>query len=319
VLQAGTVYTVTAGNVTDCKGNSIGIQNSTKTGLPQEAAINDVVINEILFNPRPDAFDYVEFYNRSNKIIDVAQLSMANRSSTGVIGSVKKLAGNPFLLFPGEYIVVTEDVQSLAMNYLVKNIDQVFTLSSLPSFPDEGGTVILLNAQGIVVDEVKYDDDWHFDLIANDEGVAVERIDPNGPSQDKGNWHSAASTAGYGTPGYQNSQYKQAGLSNATLELTPKVFSPDNDGRDDVATIQYSVSQSGYVANITIFDSGGRPVRMLVKNAILGLKGSWSWDGLGEKGQKLPIGTYIIYTEFFNLDGKKERFKNTVVLGRRFN
>ncbi len=319
VLQAGTVYTVTAGNVTDCKGNSIGIQNSTKTGLPQEAAINDVVINEILFNPRPDAYDYVEFYNRSNKIIDVAQLSMANRSSTGVIGSVKKLAGNPFLLFPGEYIVVTEDVQSLAMNYLVKNIDQVFILSSLPSFSDEGGTVVLLNAQGIVVDEVKYDDDWHFDLIANDEGVAVERIDPNGPSQDKGNWHSAASTAGYGTPGYQNSQYKQAGLSNATLELTPKVFSPDNDGRDDVATIQYSVSQSGYVANITIFDSGGRPVRMLVKNAILGLKGSWSWDGLGEKGQKLPIGTYIIYTEFFNLDGKKERFKNTVVLGRRFN
>jgi hypothetical protein len=319
VLQAGTVYTVTAGNVTDCKGNSIGIQNSTKTGLPQEAAINDVVINEILFNPRPDAFDYVEFYNRSNKIIDVAQLSMANRSSTGVIGSVKKLSGNPFLLFPGEYIVVTEDVQSLAMNYLVKNIDQVFILSSLPSFPDEGGTVVLLNAQGIVVDEVKYDDDWHFDLIANDEGVAVERIDPNGPSQDKGNWHSAASPAGYGTPGYQNSQYKQAGLSNATLELTPKVFSPDNDGRDDVATIQYSVSQSGYVANITIFDSGGRPVRMLVKNAILGLKGSWSWDGLGEKGQKLPIGTYIIYTEIFNLDGKKERFKNTVVLGRRFN
>ena len=65
-----------------------------------------------------------------------------------------------------------------------------------------------LNFQGIVVDEVKYKDDWHFQLIDNAEGVALERIDPGKPGQDPDNWHSAASTAGYGTPTYKNSQFK---------------------------------------------------------------------------------------------------------------
>ena len=49
------------------------------------------------------------------------------------------------------------------------------------------------------------------------------------------------------------------------------------------------------------------------------LNGSWNWDGLDEKGQKLLIGNYIIYTELFNLQGKKKQYKNVVVLARRLN
>ena len=107
--------------------------------------------------------------------------------------------------------------------------------------------------------------------------------------------------------------------TNSKVEITPSVFSPDNDGFNDIATISYAIDGAGYVANVTIFDAAGRLVRRLVKNETLGEKGSWNWDGLGEKGQKLPIGTYIIYTEFFNLQGKKQHFKNTVVLARRLN
>jgi len=154
-------------------------------------------------------------------------------------------------------------------------------------------------------------------LIDNDEGVSLERIDPAGPSQDESNWHSAASTAGYATPTYKNSQYKLLNAINATIEVVPKVFSPDNDGHDDIATIQYAVTEPGYLANITIFDAAGRPVRNLVRNGTLGLKGYWNWDGLDDKGNKLPVGAYIIFTGIFNLQGKKDKFKNTVVLARK--
>ncbi|MBD0350970.1 MAG: gliding motility-associated C-terminal domain-containing protein, partial [Flavisolibacter sp.] len=105
----------------------------------------------------------------------------------------------------------------------------------------------------------------------------------------------------------------------ATIEIIPKTFSPDGDGVDDAAFIHYQAVEPGFVASVTIYDSNGRPVRSLVHNQTLGLKGSWSWDGLDAKGQKLPIGIYIIYTELFNLQGKREQFKNTVVLARRFN
>jgi hypothetical protein len=60
-------------------------------------------------------------------------------------------------------------------------------------------------------------------------------------------------------------------------------------------------------------------VRHLAKNELLSLQGFWKWDGLGENQNKLPIGTYIIYTEIFRLDGRKKSFKNTVVLARRLN
>jgi len=318
-LQAQTVYTVTVNAVTDCKGIAIGNRKQAQVGLPQDALSNDIIINEILFNPRPGGFDYVEFYNRSNKVIDANKLTIATRNNLGVFSSLKKLSETPRFILPGEYVVITVNAVSLNMEYFVQNPSAVLVVSTLPSFPDDAGIVILLNAQGNIVDEVKYNDDWHFELIANDEGVSLERIDPDGQSTDRNNFHSAASTAGYGTPGYKNSQYKQTAITNATINITPKVFSPDNDGTDDIATIQYNVSQPGFVANITIFDASGRLVRHLVKNNTLGLSGSWNWDGLNEKGAKLSIGTYIIFTELFNLDGKKKRFKNTIVLARRLN
>ncbi len=316
-LASNTVYTITASHVKDCKNNSIGAVNKAKVGLPVDAAPAEWIINEILFNPKPNAYDYVEFYNNSNKIFDAAKLYIANRNSSGVISSIKALSASPCYIFPGDYIVVTEDAANLAMNYLVKNPDNVFIVSSLPSFSDDEGDVIALNFQGIVADEVKYKDDWHFKLIDNAEGVSLERIDPAGPSQDESNWHSAASTAGYGTPTYKNSQYKLLNAINATIEIVPKVFSPDNDGHDDIASIQYQVTEPGYIANITIFDAAGRPVRNLVRNGTLGLQGYWNWDGLDDKGNKLPVGTYIIFTEIFNLLGKKSQFKNTVVLARK--
>jgi hypothetical protein len=316
-ITTNKVYNVTVSNVTDCKNNMIGNSNKARVGLPVDARPLDVVINEILFNPKSNGYDYVEFYNASDKIVDASKLYLANRNSSGVISSIKQIFPTPFYLFPGDYLVITEDISSLQMNYLVQNPDAVIELSSLPSYPDDEGDVILLNGQGAVVDEVKYKDNWHFKLIDNAEGVSLERIDPAGPSQDAANWHSAASTAGYGTPGYRNSQYKQTQIIDATIEISPKIFSPDNDGHDDIATIQYKVTELGYVANITIFDAQGRPIRYLVRNGILGLSGQWNWDGLDEKGNKLPIGTYIIYSEIFNLRGKKQQFKNTVVLARK--
>ena len=162
-----------------------------------------------------------------------------------------------------------------------------------------------------------YDEKWHFKLIDNREGVALERIDYNAPTQQPDNWHSAATNVGYGTPTYKNSQYKINDEIPGEITVTSEIVSPDNDGQDDFATIEYSFPSPGYVANITIFDAAGRVVRYLQRNALCGIKGIYRWDGLGEKNQKLPVGIYIIYTEVFNLDGKKRQFKNTIVMARR--
>jgi hypothetical protein len=318
-MQPGVVYTVTARNVKDCKGNEMGTRTTAKVGLPQIAGLGDIVINELLFNPKPGGKDYVELYNRSNKIIDASGLFITNRTSAGALSTLRRLSATPHLIFPQEYVVVTEDASSLGMQYLVKAKNAVLEIPTLPSLPDDKGTVVLLKELSVILDEVSYTKDWHFGLLANAEGVSLERIDPAGPSQDKNNWHSAASTAGYGTPGYQNSQFASNKDLEVSVETTPKIFSPDNDGVDDFATIRYSIPENGYVANIIIFDAGGREVRRLVRNQLLALQGSWTWDGLSEQVQKLPVGTYVIYTELFNLKGKKIAYKHPVVLARRLN
>ena len=278
-----------------------------------------VVINEILFNPKPGAFDYIELYNRSDSSIDLSTLFLTNRTASGNYGPLKKISDTTHLLQPGAYVVCTEDTFRLTQHFFVKQPEAVLVLASLPSYPNAEGTVVLADSAGTIWDAVHYNEDWHFALLADKEGVALERVDPEGASDEKQNWSSAASDAGYGTPGYKNSIYKLFQNGMVSITLTPKVFSPDGDGFDDAATIAYAVPQSGYVANVVVYDASGKQVRHLVKNAVLGIAGTFTWNGLDEQGRTLPTGQYILFTQLFTLQGRQQPFKNVVVLARRIN
>jgi hypothetical protein len=214
-------------------------------------------------------------------------------------------------------MVITEDPPVVKVAYITQNPAAFIAVASMPSFIDTEGDVIILNAQGAITDELKYTDKWHFKLLDNKEGVALERIDYNAATQQQDNWHSAATSSGYGTPGYKNSQYRINDEVKGEVSLSPEIVSPDNDGQDDFATISYKFPEPGYVASITIFDATGRPVRYLQRNALCGVSGSFRWDGLREKNQQLASGIYILFTEIFSLNGKRKQFKKTIVLARR--
>ncbi len=199
-INIGSVYTVTAANVTDCKGNLIGSNNTARFGIAQDADSLDIIINEILYNPKPEGVDYVELYNRSQKIIDLSHVYIANRNSSNVISSIQQISAESILLFPKDFMVVTSDPVAIKNQYITTNPDAFISVSSMPSFSDDAGDVIILNGQGNIVDEVDYSDKWQFPLISNTEGVSLERIDYDGASV-QSNFHSAATSAGYGTPG----------------------------------------------------------------------------------------------------------------------
>jgi hypothetical protein len=210
-------------------------------------------------------------------------------------------------------MVLTSDITYVKSTYITQNQDAFININ-LPSFNDDKGNIILLNVQGNTTDELAYNNNWHFKLLNNTEGIALERIDYNAPTQSADNWHSAATSAGYGTPTYKNSQYRINDGLQGEVKLSPEIVSPDNDGQDDFATLEYNFPEPGYAASITVFDAAGRPVRYLQRNALCGTKGTFRWDGLGEKNQTLAMGVYIVYTEVFNLEGKIKQFKIPVVL-----
>lgn len=310
------IYNLHVKNVMDCSGNMISNESILKVGLSQMPTLSDVIINEILFNPADNGPDYVELYNRSNHIINAKALYIAGRNASGNLSTLKQLSADDILIFPGDFIVVTDNSPELKRQFLVKNPHAIIEIATMPSYPNVSGTVVVLNTLGEVIDELSYDEKWHFELVTNYKGVALERIDYNAPAQDKNNWHSAAASAGYGTPTYQNSQFKTNEQLQGEININPGVFSPDNNGHDDFLTIVYRFPEPGYVCNITVFDARGRTIRYLVRNGICGTEGNFRWDGLDEKKQQLSMGIYVILTEVYNLKGKTKRFKQAVTLAR---
>jgi len=69
-----------------------------------------------------------------------------------------------------------------------------------------------------------------------------------------------------------------------------------------------------WVGNIQIFDQRGRFVAHPTKNELLAESGIVKWDGLSENGERLALGIYIVYAEFFDLNGLVEKHKLPIVV-----
>lgn len=276
---------------------------------------HDVIINEILFNPSKDGFDYVEGFNRSATAIYLNDLMIANRNAADEITSIKIISKEPLKLEPGAYFIITLNEKWLKQKYTVPESALICQLSSLPSFPDDEGSVLILRkSDSLVIDEFRYNENWHFRLLSDPEGVALERINYILQSQNKNNWTSASSSSGYGTPGMINSQYMPDEKNLAGISVLPKIFSPDNDGHDDFAFINIKVSEQGKIANAVIYDKTGRRVRYILKNEFLGTNNRFIWDGYDDRSQLLPSGIYFIATQIFDLKGTVSRYRNCIVL-----
>ncbi len=315
-LEPGLQYTLQTNLINACGGLQT-LRDTIKVGLFSTAVPGNVVINEILFNPPTGGADYVELYNNSAKVIDAGNLFLAGVSSSGSSSQPVAIVHQPYILLPGEYMAVTTDTAWVSRQYPFAGKRKLMPVSALPSMPDDKGQLRLLGSQGELLDELAYQHSWHFPLLADEEGVSLERLDPSGISQYSGNWHSAASTTGFGTPGYKNSQGWINSSATPGIMITPTVFSPDNDGVDDVLVIRYSMNEPGYVGSVIIFNRAGKPVRKLVAKALMGNSGAWTWDGLDAESHALLPGIYIIFIETLNLRGKRQAIKKAVVLTRK--
>jgi hypothetical protein len=169
-----------------------------------------------------------------------------------------------------------------------------------------------------IIDKVTYSKDMNFALLTSPDGVSLERINPAGSSDSKSNWHSAAGSCGYATPGYINSQNMDPVVADNMVSLYPEIFSPDNDGKDDILFIRIRPDRPGYVANASVYSSYGRLVRLLVRNELVSMDDIYSWDGITDENMKAPVGIYIVRIDLFTTDGTVKHFSKPTVLGGRF-
>jgi hypothetical protein len=295
-IMPSQLYNYTINPISDCWLNSIG--RNGEFILPELPQKGDVIINEILQNPKNGGQDWVELYNNSNKVINLKDWQFANFDDDS-ISNFKSISSN-YLLKPNDFVVLGKDSSFVKQNYPF-SVPGKFLYAELPSYDNDSSTVyIIYNSE--VIDQVSYLDTWHFQLLDNTDGVSLERIDPNGLSSSSFNWHSAAESIGFASPGRKNSQYLPA-LTNGNFNLSSDLISPDNDGYQDVVQLNYQMSEAGMLGKVTIYDDRGRLIRTICSNELLGTDGTLSWDGLTDKSTKASIGVYVLFFEAFSTNG----------------
>lgn len=325
-----TTYTLTISNLQDCSGNLMTTNQTATFQLPQAAEVGDILINEVV----PDAFTggarYVELYNNSIKYISLKDWQLGVENAEGTVGTSSGqraiLASEEWILAPNEYLVFTDDVLAIKNDYPSGQHDRVLAVANssfitLDAGDEDKQKILLIDPSGNEMDRLELSEDMYFDLLDDINGVALERISLNDPTNDINNWASAAQNVGYGTPGYLNSQNidnPKANLGSDCFEVTPEVFSPDNDGFDDVLTVHYTCNQNNLVATIIIYDSNGREIKRLTQNQLLSTEGFITWNGVGDNGEKARVGYYILFVETFGLNGNVERVKKTFAVGAKF-
>lgn len=312
-LPNGKECSLTISEISDLESNtSYAISTSILYYRPNK---NDLLINEILYDPKTGGTDFIEIYNVSDKIVDLNKITICSFDTiTQVITSAYPLVDTNYLIYPNYFKVLTENIELVLSHYKTTNKDAFLQLNNIPSMNITGGGIAIMSISNDTVDKLKYNPNMHFPLLTETKGVSLERINYFLPTQLSSNWHSAAESVGFATPGYQNSQYLIQEYDN-TITITPELFSPDNDGYNDVTSINYNLNKVGFVANINIYNSSGVLIKELIKNEPLATQGSFLWNGLTDNNEKAIIGIYVISIELYNTEGELRHYKKACTIG----
>ena len=315
----GEIYTLQSTGLTDLAGNVLAETNRS-IGIIEPKALGDLVINEVMFDNPLNSLEYLEIYNTSDKVLDVSGLVFTTRQTDGSLNVGNKIPDKTLLL-PHTYLALCENADSVR-NYHNCPAESNILTTSWSALNNESATLVLANpAKDTIYDELTYNVKWHQALVKNPKGVALERINPLLPTQNSTSWHSAASEVNYGTPGYQNSQYRDISVPETTEKMVwtePEAFSPDNDGVNDVCFIHYKTDTNGYVANALILNQVGVKVFQLASNILLAKEGFLTWDGRTEQGKNVNVGIYVLYFDLFNpQNGARKQLKLPIVVSSR--
>ena len=152
-------------------------------------------------HPKAGCPEYIELYNASDSPCELGDYALA----AGRDGSSYKITPLPPRTIPaGSYIIVTKDPDALAAAY-PDAPRETFVKASLPRLLNQSGLIgLLLGDDGLVVDLLHYDSSLLPKGMKSKAGIALERKDYQ-VIEEAGNWHAAARSAGFATPGRKNS------------------------------------------------------------------------------------------------------------------
>jgi len=241
----------------------------------------EVVINEIMAAPdlTKNQTEWVELYNRRQNSMNLRGWLFGDVNRQSV------LTEDILELPASQFLILAEDKNKFQASY-PGFTGLAIQPSSWQTLDNDGDQVILKDSLGFLVEKVSYPSQ-------SLKGISYERIDYDEPASDSNNWWRSVDSSG-GTPGRQNS-VKTAFGSSIEIQIKPNPFSPDDDGFDDQAEIQFKIPL-GVELSMKIYDRKGRLVRTLFEDQA-SVSGKVTWDGRKDDGSKVRNGIYVLLVE----------------------
>jgi len=278
------------------------LQNNTLSFiLPVLELENQVIINEIMYQPLSNEVEWVELFNRGTSEVNMRNWEIKDAVRTE--GAV--ISRESIILPPGEYIVLTGDSIKLASYY--SSSFRIAEVSGFPGLNNDEDEITVLDPAGRVSDSVEYNSSW-----GNNPGVSLERIHITSSSNDRNNWGLSTSLEG-ATPGSVNSLHVDGIHKQTTIVPQPNPFSPGRDVRVCSITVTQPLTQS--LVTMKIYNRYGRLVRELLCGEPKGSNFIIEWDGRNNNGTTMPTDIYVIYFNAISTNsGRSIEHKTTVVL-----
>lgn len=175
--------------ITDLGGSPVGESLSTFS-IVEPYVQPEIVITEIMYNPPEsgnDSLEFIELYNNGTEAVDMTDFYF----SAGVSFTFPAVTINP-----AEYLLVAVNANAMMNTFGVTSLE--WTSGALSN----GGELIeLMDAGGMFVDSVRYDDIMPWDTLADGTGPSLTLCDPGLDNGLGENWSASIEYAAVNTIG----------------------------------------------------------------------------------------------------------------------
>ena len=294
-------YDLAISSISDCRENVLE-EFHVRFKKPEAPQVGHPQLSEVMYDPVPGGNEYIELHNHGNDFLDLRDLAIRVSGQETEEAERILISDDSRLIFPGGFVVLTRTDYALREEWNLEDDIAVLGMPHWRTLADRGGCISLINRSGQIIDHLCYHDSLHHDMLANTTGVSLERMNAGICEPPSGCWTSAATSAGYGTPGSRNSRDIDEPPPGIEFSVHPPVFSPDNDGTADFLQIRTGEQPPDGVFDLFITDLNGNPVCTIVNSGTGGSPETFAWDGTDQEGKIVRPGLYVVH---MRISGKR--------------
>ena len=193
--------------------------------FPPPNNFNDVVLNELMYEPASGEPEWVELFNRTSSQLNLREWTISDLTTTVTVTTENKF------IPPDSFIILTKDSSVINFYDIPSEVIEI----NLPSLNNSGDAIVIRDSLNVIIDSVLYSPDWG----GNTGGRSLERISADGNSNEPSNWGTSISL-NKATPGYINSVTQKEfdiavadiifspafPLVNDTISISAKIINP---------------------------------------------------------------------------------------------